>query len=101
MNFTELALCKLIIIIIVIIHIIIINNNLLCAQIAVHFYFPRNYLWSQRYQDAKPFNCVQFGPAYQETIYCTNRPFYRYGGHIEYIRFKEYYVMPRGHSLSI
>ena len=30
-----------------------------------------------------------------------NRPFYRYGGHIEFIRFKEYYGMPRGHSLSI
>ena len=30
-----------------------------------------------------------------------NRPFYRHGGHIELIRFKEYYGMPRGHSLSI
>ena len=29
-----------------------------------------------------------------------NRPFYWYGGHIEFIRFKEYYGMPRGHSLS-
>jgi len=27
-----------------------------------------------------------------------NRPFYRYGGHIELIRFKEYYRMPRGHD---
>ena len=27
-----------------------------------------------------------------------NRPFYRYGGHIELIRFKEYYRMPRGMS---
>ena len=27
--------------------------------------------------------------------------FYRYGGHIEFIRFKEYYGMPRGHFLSI
>ena len=26
----------------------------------------------------------------------VNRPFYRYGGHIELIRFKEYYRMPRG-----
>ena len=25
-----------------------------------------------------------------------NRPFYRFGGHIEFIRFKEYYGMPRG-----
>ena len=31
----------------------------------------------------------------------SNRPFYRYGGHIEFIRVKEYYGMPRGHSLSI
>ena len=29
------------------------------------------------------------------------RPFYRYGGHIEFIIFKEYYWMPRVHSLSI
>ena len=28
----------------------------------------------------------------------ANRPFYRYGGHIELIRFKEYYRMPRGHE---
>ena len=27
-----------------------------------------------------------------------NRPFYRYGGHIELIRFKEYYRMPGGMS---
>ena len=27
-----------------------------------------------------------------------NRPFYRCGGHIELIRFKEYYRMPRGHE---
>ena len=26
----------------------------------------------------------------------TNRPFYRYGGHIQLISFKEYYGMPRG-----
>ena len=26
---------------------------------------------------------------------------YRYRGHIEFIRFEEYYGMPRGHSLSI
>ena len=28
----------------------------------------------------------------------ANRPFYRYGGHIELVRFKEYYRMPRGHE---
>ena len=27
--------------------------------------------------------------------------FYRYCGHIEFIRFKEYYGMHKGHSLSI
>ena len=27
-----------------------------------------------------------------------DRRFYRYGGHIEFIRFKEYYGMPRGHE---
>ena len=30
-----------------------------------------------------------------------NRLFYRYSGRIEFIRFKEYYRMPRGHSLNI
>jgi len=28
----------------------------------------------------------------------ANRPFYRYGGHLELIRFKEYYRMPREHE---
>ena len=27
-----------------------------------------------------------------------NRPFYRYGGHIELIGFNEYYGMSRGHE---
>ena len=31
-----------------------------------------------------------------ERIYRFNGPFYRYGGHIESIRFNEYYGMPRG-----
>ena len=34
-------------------------------------------------------------------LFCVNRanrPFHRYGGHIELIRFKEYYRMPRGHE---
>ena len=30
----------------------------------------------------------------------ANRPFYRYVGHIEFLRFREYYGMPRGLSLS-
>ena len=28
----------------------------------------------------------------------ANKPFYRHSGHIELIRFKEYYRMPRGHE---
>ena len=31
-------------------------------------------------------------------IRINNRPFYRYGGIIELIRFKEYYRMPGGHE---
>ena len=33
-------------------------------------------------------------------VYCIiqNRPLYRYGGHIEFIGFKEYYGIPRGHE---
>ena len=31
-------------------------------------------------------------------IWTVYRPFYRYGGHIKLIRFKEYYRMPRGHE---
>ena len=43
-----------------------------------------------------------FGFLVSETwIPDSNRTFYRYGGHIELIRFKEYYGMPRGHSPSI
>ena len=34
----------------------------------------------------------QFKPPYVH----TNRPFYRYGSHFEFMRFKEYYGMPRG-----
>ena len=30
-----------------------------------------------------------------------NRPFYRYGGHIELIGLKEYYGMPRGHQRDL
>ena len=32
------------------------------------------------------------------SVFYYNRPFYRYWGHIELIRFKEYYRMPRGHE---
>ena len=37
----------------------------------------------------------------QSHLILANRPFYRYGGHIEFITFKEYYGIPRGRSLSI
>ena len=32
------------------------------------------------------------------SVSVLNRPFYRYGGHVELIRFKEYYGMPREHE---
>ena len=35
------------------------------------------------------------------TEIAPNRPFYRYGGHIELIGFKEYYGMPRGGMSTI
>ena len=35
-------------------------------------------------------------PCRKSRLHLTNRPFYRYGGHIEFIRFKEYSGMPRG-----
>ena len=35
---------------------------------------------------------------YLHISFASNRPFYRYGGHIELIRFMEYYRMPRGHE---
>ena len=36
--------------------------------------------------------------SYTKTKATYNRPFYRYGGHIELIQFKEYYRMPREHE---
>ena len=33
-------------------------------------------------------------------VQMANRPFYRYGSHIELISFKEYYGMPSGHKLD-
>ena len=41
---------------------------------------------------------------WQEAVvvsFTSNRPFYRYGGHIEFIRFKEYYGMPPGGTRSV
>ena len=37
---------------------------------------------------------LQFPPALP--LMSVDRPFYRYSGHIELIRIKEYYGMPRG-----
>ena len=39
--------------------------------------------------------------ASERCLELCNRPLYRYRGHIELIRFEEYYGMPKGHSLSI
>ena len=33
-------------------------------------------------------------------VQMANRPFYRYGGYIQLISFKEYHAMPRGHELD-
>ena len=40
--------------------------------------------------------CAGLDDAVKVTI--ENRPFYLYGGHIELIRFNEYYGIPRGHE---
>ena len=45
--------------------------------------------------------CFASGAAYILAQKLKDRPFYRYCGHIEFIKFMEYYGMPRGHSLSI
>ena len=45
--------------------------------------------------------CFKLYRAYSMSLnlsYVGNRPFYQYGGHIELIRFKEYYRMLRGHE---
>ena len=34
----------------------------------------------------------------RDHLFALNRSFYRYGGHIELIGFKQYYRMPRGHE---
>ena len=38
--------------------------------------------------------------SYFHHLLVSNRPFYRYSGHIEFIKSEEYYGMPRVHSLS-
>ena len=43
------------------------------------------------------FGGLEFLSKYSPLIHhLINRPFYRYGGHIELIRFKEHYRLPRG-----
>ena len=45
--------------------------------------------------------CFKLYRAYSMSLnlsYVGNRPFYQHGGHIELIRFKEYYRMLRGHE---
>ena len=41
---------------------------------------------------------LKLAPVPHRNSEMANRPFYPYGGHIELIRFKEYYRMPRGHK---
>ena len=48
--------------------------------------------------DNRLFNIHRLITIQQISVRETNRPFYRYGGHIELIRFKEYYGMSRGHD---
>ena len=45
--------------------------------------------------------CGHSRTIFSRLLFHCNGPFYRYGGHIEFIRFTEYYGMSRGHSLSI
>ena len=46
-----------------------------------------------------PYGRVGENPGNEVELF-VNRHFYRYDGHIELIRFKEYYWMPRGHELD-
>ena len=48
--------------------------------------------------DNRLFNIHRLITIQQISVRETNRPFYRYGGHIELIRFKENYGMSRGHD---
>ena len=40
------------------------------------------------------------GPSKFPNWHLVNRPFHRYDSHTEFIRFKEYYGMPKGHSFD-
>ena len=46
-----------------------------------------------------PYGRVGENPGNEVELF-VNRHLYRYDGHIELIRFKEYYWMPRGHELD-
>ena len=50
-------------------------------------------LWPIAQQYSKT-TCWDLGKGDLHFLIGVNRPFYRYGGHIEFIRFKEYYGMP-------
>ena len=56
----------------------------------MHFFFFFFFIFFPVYND-----CVSSS---ERASIASNRPFYRYGGHIALIRFKEYYRMPRGHE---
>ena len=46
----------------------------------------------------KQTTCWGLGKGDLDCLIVVNRPFYRFGSHIEFIRYKEYYGVPRGHE---
>ena len=58
---------------------------------------PGERFWKDSSQVIASFRCYDNSDVIA-TLIITNRPFYRYGGHIELIRVKEYYRMPMGHE---
>ena len=78
----------------------------------LHFFFSWLFLYHREYTSLFQlvklcmtiFLSCEIGDAqfYRELKYANlverKRPFYRYGGHTELIRFKEYYRVPRGHE---
>ena len=66
-------------------------------------FLPKNLIWNKiKFSSSSllmvnELNKTQF-LCYVSEVVSLNRHFYRYGGHIELIRFKEYYRMLRGHE---
>ena len=57
--------------------------------------------WELCYELCWPYQIYTYLNRYRQTEVTFTQPFDQYGGHIEFIRFKKYYGMLRGHSLSI